>query len=347
MDDSAFMRRLVVDVISGAHGFRVVGTARNGEEALRKLHRLNPDVVTLDVEMPGLDGLQVLGYIMSENPRPVVMLSTHTVEGGELTLRALDYGAVDFVTKPSAGAATAELPERLLRALKAAVAADLSNLPVRLRPPPPAAPFREWVPAAADAAVAVAASTGGPRAVLELLVRLPAPLGAAVLVVQHMPSEFTGSLARRLDSLCPLPVREAVDGEPINSDGVYLAPGDFHLRVESGPHDHHLRLDRGATVWGVRPAADPLFRSVAGAFGARSVGVVLTGMGRDGADGVQAVIEAGGVALAQDRASSVIHSMPAAAVRRGASPIPLPELAAAVGAAVRELERPRGSSRLR
>jgi two-component system chemotaxis response regulator CheB len=353
VDDSAFMRRVISDILGSTDEFRVVGTARDGNDALRKVHQLNPDLVTMDVEMPVLDGLSALGYIMSETPRPVVMLSAYTTEGGEATMRALDYGAVDFIAKPS-GTISLNLEsvaDRLLEALRAASTANLSVIPVRVPrriPAPPVLP--EPAPAdtpppspagtatvayepprrrlaeqgrSADTAVAIAASTGGPRALTELLPRLRAPLGAAVLVVQHMPPRFTRSFAERLDGMGGLPVTEAVDGEVVRADHVYLAPGDWHMRVVRDGADVRIALDQEPTLWGVRPAADFLFRTVADVFGARSVGVVLTGMGKDGAEGLRGIVDAGGHGIAQDKASSVIYGMPAAAARTADEVLPL------------------------
>lgn len=366
VDDSAFMRRVISDILSSTDEFRVVGTARDGHDALRKVHQLEPDLVTMDVEMPGLDGLSALGYIMSETPRPVVMLSAYTTEGGEATMRALDYGAVDFVAKPS-GTISLNLDtvsDRLLQALRAASTANLAVLPVRVRrPPPPATPA---APAEADAAasvdpaapahtraasvrkrkraaaeppqraahtgrsaetvVAIAASTGGPRALTELVPRLRAPLGAAVLIVQHMPPRFTRSFAERLDGMSGLRVVEAAEGDVVRPDHVYLAPGDWHMRVVREGGEVRIALDQEPTVWGVRPAADPLFRTVAQAFGVRAVGVVLTGMGKDGAEGLRDIVQSGGYGIAQDKASSVIYGMPAAAAKAADAVMPLDEI---------------------
>jgi two-component system chemotaxis response regulator CheB len=287
---------------------------------------------------------------MSETPRPVVMLSAFTVAGGDATLRALDYGAVDFVSKPS-GTISLNLEtvaDRLLEALRAAAAANLSMIPVRLprapRPPrkpaaaaPAQPPARRRRRRAAEAgepsevAVAIAASTGGPRALAELLPRLRAPLGAAVLIVQHMPAHFTRTFAERLDNMEGLPVSEAVDGEPVRRDHVYMAPGDFHMRVvREGDGVPRIALDQEPTVWGVRPAADPLFRSVAAVYGTRGVGVVLTGMGRDGSEGLREIVAAGGAGIAQDRATSVIYGMPQAAAEHAQSVVALDEVPAAI-----------------
>jgi two-component system, chemotaxis family, protein-glutamate methylesterase/glutaminase len=341
VDDSAFMRRVIADLLSASEEFEVVGTARDGFDALRKVHELDPDLVTMDVEMPRLDGLAALGYIMSETPRPVVMLSAYTTAGGAATMRALDYGAVDFVAKPS-GTVSRDLAvvgDRLIEALRAAAAANLAMLPVRVSHPPAPPDAAEEPPAAeaaAVAAVAIAASTGGPRALTELIPQLRAPLGAAVLVVQHMPPRFTRTLAERLNGMSRLKVAEAVQGEAVRPDRVYLAPGDHHMRVVREGGSVRIALDRGPTLWGVRPAADPLFRSVAEVYGPRAVGVVLTGMGRDGADGTAAIVAAGGAGIAQDRATSVIYGMPQAAAEAGGAVLPLERIPTRL---VRELKR--------
>jgi two-component system chemotaxis response regulator CheB len=316
VDDSAFMRKLVTELLGATSEFRVVGTARNGLDALKQIHALDPDIVTLDIEMPELDGLQTLGYIMSETPRPVVMLSAlDTPTGGELTIRALELGAVDFVHKPDATAREAldALGARLLDALRAASVVNLRGVSVLARPPVSA------TDAGADhtdaaLAVVIAASTGGPRALAEVIPRLPADLGAAVLVVQHMPEGFTASLARRLDGMSPMPVAEARHGERIERNRVYIAPGGLHMRAVGVHGVPSIALDSSPPIWGVRPSADPLFRSAAQLFGASLIGVVLTGMGRDGAEGLRAVRDRGGAAIIQDHETAIVHGMPQAAL---------------------------------
>jgi len=340
VDDSAFMRKLVSEMVDASGEFRVIGTARNGVDAVRKVHALAPDLVTLDIEMPELDGIAALGYIMSEAPRPVVMLSgAATGDAQDLTIRALELGAVDFVRKPS-GPISLDLTsvrEQLLGALRAAEHVNLRGVPVLARPL-----VRQDVAAAestvaATRAVAIAASTGGPRALAELVPRLPHTLDAAVLVVQHMPAGFTRSLAQRLDAQSRLRVREAAHGEPLHHRTVYVAPGGVHMRVARGEAGPVVSLDASPPVWGVRPSADPLFRSVAELFGARGVGVVLTGMGRDGAAGLRAIHDAGGVGLAQDRPTSIIYGMPQAAAASGGVDrvLPLDALAGAIDELVR------------
>ncbi len=313
------MRRLIAQIIEASPEFHVVGTARNGLDALRQIHALDPQIVTLDVEMPELDGLQTLGYIMSETPRAVVMLSAADSDGSaDLTLRCLELGAVDFVRKPS-GPISLDLEtvgETLLAALRAATQVNLGGVPLLARPrtsvPTPRGPS-----VTTRCAVAVAASTGGPRALAEVIPNLPASVDAAVFVVQHMPPGFTRSLAARLDSMSDLRVSEAVEGETVRMNHVYLAPGGLHMRVAQDPGGRTLIvLDDGPTLWGVRPAADPLFESVSTCFGRQSVGVVLTGMGRDGSDGLRAIRAAGGAGIVQDQATSTIYGMPQAALQR-------------------------------
>lgn len=339
VDDSAFMRRMTSQIIDASGEFTVVGTARNGFEALKQVHALEPDLVTLDVDMPELDGLSALGYIMSETPRPVVMLSAGTTASGQTaTLRALELGAVDFVLKPS-GSISLDLQrisERLLDALRAAAAANPAGLRMLARPTTNDGSDRLAISSSASQVVVIASSTGGPRALAAIVPQLPRTLAAAVLVVQHMPAGFTKSLAQRLDLVSPIRVDEAQHGEPVMHGRVYVAPGGRHMLVRDDGAGAMIALEQTPPVWGVRPAADLLFRSAAAVFGPSTVAVVLTGMGRDGADGTRAVRVAGGRALIQDRESATIFGMPQAAIAHAGADrvVPLTEIGAAITEAV-------------
>jgi len=338
VDDSAFMRGLVSDVVSSGGDFDIVGTARDGIDALRQVALLDPDIVTLDIDMPLLDGISVLQRIMRERPRAVVMLSAGEVQSGvDATLRALELGAVDFVRKPS-GRISLDLDavrDQLLDALRAAACTNVARLS---RAAPHSQPRQDAVPTAprADAdqqralhvfrasstgapvaatyVVCIAASTGGPAALAKIVPKLPRFTNSALLIAQHMPAGFTASLAARLDCASALTVQEARHGAPIVVGHAYVAPGGWHMRVSGTPDAPTLSLDREVPIWGVRPAADPLFDSAADLFAQRAIGVVLTGMGRDGADGLQAIRRAGGRTIVQHRNSAVITAMPDAAL---------------------------------
>ncbi len=317
VDDSAFMRKLIGEMIAAHPGFRVVGFARDGEDAMTQVGRLDPDIVTLDLEMPKLDGLDVLRRIMTESPRAVVVLSAGGAQYGDVTLRALELGAVDFVRKPS-GPVSLDLPlirDRLVDALEAAARATLAS------PPVVAVTHRTGDPAesavmhhSAQHVVVIASSTGGPRALAEIIPLLPASLAAAVVVAQHLPGEFTGALASRLARSSAMNVIEATEATQLLSGTVYVARGGINTTITGTPGAAMLRqLERGSHL-GATPNADVLFEAAADVFGRECTGVVLTGMGRDGSFGLKQIRARGGHAIVQDEASSAIYGMPRAAL---------------------------------
>ncbi len=335
VDDSAFMRKLISDTIADGGEFDVVATARDGEDALQKIAMFNPDIVTLDVAMPGIDGIETLKRIMIEFPRPVVMLSAGGSDhGAEVTLRALELGAVDFVRKPSGPISLdlGKVRDHLLSALRAAATVRVpvaTGLVKRSDYPREVVALSHSVP---RRVVCIASSTGGPAAltcIVPQLIRFP---DTSWILVQHMPSTFTASLARRLDQLSQIPVLEVQDNMPLVAGTAYVAQGGRHLELlESNSSSGHVvfRLNDSPPLWGVRPAADPLFNSASRIFGSDCTGVVLTGMGRDGADGLRTIRERGGVGVVQDRASSIVYGMPHAALERAGADYNVPLAAVA------------------
>jgi two-component system, chemotaxis family, protein-glutamate methylesterase/glutaminase len=328
-DGCAAARSLLRECIAG-HAFVVVGEAGTGHETIRKVHELDPHVVTLDLELPDPGGQAALRWILSEAPRPVVIVTAQTPAMLDPVVDAMLSGVVEFVSKPSdtSPGEIRSFRSRLARALGAAAHVRAVNSRAAARqPPPPARTAHSNGAVPARVAVALAASAGGPRAVVDVVSRLPADLPAAVFVVQHMPPLFTAALARRLNAAAAIRVVEAEDGSVPLEGVVYVAPGGRHMIVERAVDGVRIRLNDGAPLWGVRPAADLLFVAVASTFGPATIGVVLTGMGRDGADGLHAIREVGGTGIAQDESTAVIASMPRAAAKYAHRILPLDEIA--------------------
>lgn len=338
-DDSPFVCRLLAAYLQSSDGFRVVGTALNGLRAVEQVIDLHPDVVTLDLDMPGMDGLEALERIMTECPTPVVLVSGVSRQAADLSLKALDLGAVDFVFKYTAGVDTD--PETLRREILARVRAASRIKVVRsLRThrrrdgeaaPASSAALPNYAPLAPDTlperhrrgdappylpggVVVIGASTGGPVALRELMNNLPADFPAAIIIIQHMPATFTGVLAAQLDRQVPLTVRQANQGDYLRPGLALVAPGGYHLLLGS---DLRVELNQGPEIGGHRPSIDVTMQSVAQLYGARAQGVLLTGMGDDGSLGLMSIHSKGGKTFVQDEASCVVNGMPQRAVEKG------------------------------
>jgi two-component system chemotaxis response regulator CheB len=329
---------VIGEAIASQPDMELVGTAINGLDALLKVEQLQPDVLTLDVEMPEMDGLTALRHLMARYPRPVVMLSSATQAGGVATVRALSIGAVDFVAKPS-GAISLDFQrvrDELLAKLRVAAGARVRHVVPAVRPTPPTANHRA-ARSGFDRLVVIGASTGGPRALGMLVAGLPDDGRTAYLIVQHMPAGFTKSLANRLNTLSPLSVREAAAGDHLTAGTALVAPGDHHLRVSASGV---IELDESQRVHGVRPSVDVTLVSIAPHYGARTTTAILTGMGRDGADGAAAIHHGGGFVLAEDESTCVVWGMPRAVVELGVADrvVPLDGMASAI---VEALAHPR------
>jgi two-component system chemotaxis response regulator CheB len=323
VDDSTVIRRVVTGELSADPEIEVVGTAPNGRVALDKMTQVSPDLVILDIEMPEMDGLATLAELRKLYPRvPVVMFSALTERGATATLDALALGATDYFTKPVGNLDESRrvIREELAPAIKALCAKRLPG-PSSPWTPPQAPP-----PARGDRvdAVAIGVSTGGPNALADVFRSLPADLPVPILIVQHMPPMFTRLLAERLTAESAIPVEEATAGSVLAAGRAWIAPGGYHMTVVRSGYQVRTALDQTAPECSCRPAADPLFRSVAKAYGANCLAVVMTGMGQDGLRGCEVVRGAGGQVLAQDEATSIVWGMPGAVVRAGLADRVLP-----------------------
>ena len=327
VDDSAFMCKVLQEIINADPQLEVAGQARDGRDAVALAESLRPDVITMDINMPHINGLQATELIMSQNPRPIVIVSSESREGASSTLRALELGAIDFVPKPTSGIDLdmRNTREELTRKLKMAAKVRVVRTATRSKLPAPHAPVPSSITAATGAAfaaqnggkfpmVVIAASTGGPAAVKRVVAGLPREFPAAIFLVLHMPPAFTSQFTLQLAEIASVPVKEAETGEPAQPGMIYLCPGSHHLRLSS---TGKIALDAGARIDGYRPCADVAFESIGAFARALTVAVVLTGMGSDSAKGVKAVKAAGGYVIAQDEATSTIFGMPAEAIKTG------------------------------
>jgi two-component system, chemotaxis family, protein-glutamate methylesterase/glutaminase len=315
-DDSALMRKLISQMLAADESIEVVGTAMDGSFCLKKIEELNPNVVTLDLEMPGMNGIDTLKEIMRRQPVPVIVFSSHSTEGATVTMKALGLGAFDFVPKPKdPGAHMAEVARELIAKVKAA--ADCRLKPRILNGLPSKPQKSAAASGAPNKIVAVGVSTGGPQALEFVLSQLPADFPSTIVVVQHMPDGFTDMFARRLDEVCPLRVKEAQSGDLLQAGRVLICPGNRHMKVKRLPLGDIAVLSDEPRVNGHRPSADVLLRSVAEEFKTQAVGVLMTGMGDDGAEGLGTIKKEGGMTIAQNEESCVVYGMPKAAIERG------------------------------
>lgn len=330
VDDSAFMRTVISDMINRSNDLMVVGTARDGNDALAKINQMNPDVVTMDVEMPQMDGLSALERIMQEHPVPVIMLSSLTKHGAEQTLKALQLGAVDFIGKPAGRLSPdiTQIKDDILEKIRVAAGAKkklqnlISRIPeTNITSPQVSAPKVVPYGSKLNKLVLIGTSTGGPKALYQVLPHFPASINAGILVVQHMPPGFTKSLAERLDSMSQIRVKEAEHGEKIVPGTAYIAPGDFHLKViaqgVAGTKELIVNLDKSPPRGALRPAADVMLESVAQEFWSHMVCVIMTGMGHDGAAALPALKQKGAQIIAEDQSTCIVYGMPKAAVETG------------------------------
>ncbi|MBI5204800.1 MAG: chemotaxis response regulator protein-glutamate methylesterase [Nitrospirae bacterium] len=310
VDDSPFIRKALLRIFESEPSIAVVGVARNGKEAIGKVIELEPDVITLDIMMPEMDGIETLKIIMETKPTPVLMLSQYTHEGTELTLNALEFGAMDFVDKSTTGLMDFfGLAKEIISKVKAIT----GQRPLRIASSSMA--LQDYKGRGIIDAVAIGTSTGGPPALQVLLPKFPKDISFGVLIVQHMPQGFTGPLAKRLDTMCQIHIKEAEEGDKIEPGVALIAPSGLHMKVRK--NQKLIRLDMEPINTAHRPSVDVLFQTVADNYGNRSIGVILTGMGSDGAKGIRLMKEQGAVTLAQDEETSTIFGMPKVAIESG------------------------------
>ena len=342
VDDSSLVRKIITDILEHDPQIRVIGAATNGEAAIKMNNELNPDVITMDIEMPVLDGLAALRRIIATNPRPVIMLSVFTQHGAEATFKALEYGAVDFVPKPSSvlSLSVNDIGELLRSKIKSVyklkiplhglLKAGEAPGPVRTdRKKIEKLPEKNFVKKGSGTRiVGIGTSTGGPAALMQIFKSIPDNFPSSLLVVQHMPEGFTRAFAERLNMTSALTVKEAEDGDRVLPGCGYIAPGNQHISIEEKNRERFIRVYQGDKVSGHRPSIDVLFNSMAVTTGSDTIGVIMTGMGKDGAEGILRIKEAGGYTMAQNEETSIVYGMNRVAVERGAvyDVVPLSEI---------------------
>ena len=318
VDDSALMRKVIPQILQTDDSIQVVGTAMDGNFGLKKIEELKPQVVTLDLDMPGMGGIEMLKQIMRRHRLPVIVVSSHSTEGASVTMKALALGAFDFVAKPhDVSARMPEIARELIAKIKAAADSrgfEAKPVPDAVRPSEKAIPARDRRP---TRVVAMGVSTGGPNSLQFMLSQLPADFPGTLLIVQHMPEGFTEMFAKRLDEICAIAVKEAQSGDLLLAGRALICPGSRHLKAKRLPLGDVAVLSDEPRVNGHRPSADVLFKSVAEEFGPQGLAVLMTGMGEDGAQGMGVVKAAGGMTVAQSEDSCVVFGMPKAAIERG------------------------------
>jgi len=319
VDDSALMRKLIPQILATDSSIQVVGTAMDGNFGLKKIEELRPQVVTLDLEMPGMGGLDMLKEIMRTHRVPVIVVSSHSTQGASVTLKALSMGAFDFVSKPvDVSARMPEIASELIAKIKAA--AQSRGIKIAAPALPSAMPVEKAAPHSSQRpsrVVAIGVSTGGPQALQYVLPQLPKDFPGTILIVQHMPEGFTDMFSRRLDEICGIRVKEAQSGDLLLPGRALVCPGSRHLKAKRLPLGDVAVLSDEPRVNGHRPSVDVLFKSVAEEFGDKAIALLMTGMGEDGAQGMSHVKSAGGMTIAQSEDSCVVFGMPKAAIERG------------------------------
>jgi two-component system, chemotaxis family, protein-glutamate methylesterase/glutaminase len=332
VDDSSFMRKALAQILASRHSMEIVGTAADGQEAIKKIHQLHPDVVLLDIEMPVMDGLTALAHIMADCPTPTLMLSALTKKDTAIAIKSLEYGAVDFISKPSGVISydIDKLGNEIISKVKAAATVNVKKIKLPM-------PMEQYQPqnlamARRKKIVVIGASTGGPSALAQVLSGFPRDISAAIIIVQHMSPGFIPPFVDRLKWGCPLRISIAKRGEIVEPGSVLVAPGGYHTMISVNGNGNKIQLSRKTAVQSIYPSIDYAMESAANAYGEYALGVLLTGLGSDGANGLKAIKEAGGGTIAEDESTCVIFGMPKAAIEMGCVDeiVPLPGIARAI-----------------